>query len=64
MSSILIRRANIVSGGTPPVPIDYSTKYLTFEALEAGTFSLNIPAGITASQLNQSALLFLHLMLI
>lgn len=50
MSSILIRRANIVSGGSGPTPpIDYSTRYLTFEALEAGTFTFTIPAGITAS---------------
>ena len=46
MSSILIRRANIVSGA---VPIDYSTRYLTLEALEAGTFSFSIPSGITTT---------------
>lgn len=52
MSSILIRRANMVSGGSGPTPpVDYSTRYLTFEALEAGTFSLAIPAGITSSYL-------------
>lgn len=49
MSSILIRRANMVCGGTPPVPVDYDTKYLTFEAQEAGTFSFNLPAAITSS---------------
>ncbi len=49
MSSILIRRANMVSGGSGPVPIDYSTRYLTFEAVEAGTFSFSIPSGITTT---------------
>lgn len=39
MSNILIRRANIVSG---VVPIDYSAKYLTFEAIVDSTFSFSI----------------------
>lgn len=52
MSSILIRRANVICGGTPtpPTPIDYSKFYLTFEALETGTFTLTIPADVTETQ--------------
>lgn len=49
MSSILVRRANMVTAGSGPVPIDYSTRYFTFKALEAGTFSFSIPSGITTT---------------
>ena len=33
------------------ITIDYSTRYLTFKALETGTFTLTIPSGVTTTNL-------------